>query len=157
MCLLCYIVKGVEFAERRRPINKKKNTSSRWFLVPLCNWYWCQRSVIWISIILLALSTRHHITCCQLWSMTSDESDKASTPLHSNASCEGLSPRSDGMSPSANLSLEIQLSSCDTHSNSNRNITALWKRGVSYWMTPPSPPNPPNILLGKDGVTEQKW
>lgn len=115
----------------------KKNTSSSWFPVHLCDWCWCQRSFIWISIILLALSPRHHISCCLLWSMTSDESDKVSAPLHGNASCAGLSPRSDGMSPSANLSLEIQLGSCDTRSNSNRDITALWKRGVSYWMTPP--------------------
>lgn len=86
--------------------------------------------------------------------MTSDESDKASAPLHGNASCAGLSPRSDGMSPSANLSLEIQLGSCDTCSNSNRNIIALpyWRElSVIEWQLS----NPPNILLGKNGVTEK--
>ena len=51
-----------------------------------------------------------HISCCLLWSITSDESDKATAPLQCSISCTSLSPRSDGMSLSANLSLEIQAS-----------------------------------------------
>lgn len=51
-----------------------------------------------------------HISCCLLWSITSDESDKATAPLQCSISCVSLSPRSDGMSLSANLSLEIQAS-----------------------------------------------
>lgn len=46
-----------------------------------------------------------HISCCLPWSITSDESDKA---LQCSISCMSLSPRSDGMSLSANLSLENQ-------------------------------------------------
>lgn len=56
--------------------------------VHLCDWCWWQRSFIWISIIFLALTTqRTCIGCCLLWSMTLDESDKATVPLHANASC----------------------------------------------------------------------
>lgn len=51
-----------------------------------------------------------HISCCLLWSITSDESDKAIAPLQCRISCTSLNPRSDGMSLSANLSLEIQAS-----------------------------------------------
>lgn len=51
-----------------------------------------------------------HISCCLLWSITSDESDKATPPLQCSISCVSLSPRSDGMCLSANLSLEIQAS-----------------------------------------------
>lgn len=34
--------------------------------------------------------------------------------------------------------LKFRPLSCDTCSNSNRDVTMAWKRGVSYWMTPPS-------------------
>lgn len=51
-----------------------------------------------------------HISCCLLWSITSDGSDKAVAPLQCSISCTSLSRRSDGISLSANLSLEIQAS-----------------------------------------------
>lgn len=51
-----------------------------------------------------------HISCWVLWTITSNESDKATAPLQCSISCASLSQRSDGMSLSANLSLEIQAS-----------------------------------------------
>lgn len=47
--------------------------------------------------------------------------------------------------------LKFRPLSCDTCSNSNRDVTMAWKRGVSYWMTPP------HILVEKNEVSEQKW
>lgn len=51
-----------------------------------------------------------HISCCLLWSITWDESDKATAPLLCSIRCTSLSRTSDGISPSANLSLEMQAS-----------------------------------------------
>lgn len=51
-----------------------------------------------------------HISCCLLWSITSDKSDKATAPSQRSVSCASLNTRSDGMSLSANLSLENQAS-----------------------------------------------
>lgn len=84
--------------------------------------------------------------------MTLDESDKATAPLHASASCVGPSPRSDGMPPSANLSLQVRPGSCDTSSNSNRDITALWKR-CQLLNTPPNHPIPQSAHY----FTRKEW
>lgn len=83
---------------------------------------WCQpinESDLWDATEILYLNKEHpfapcnwlaHISCCLVWSITSDESDKPTAPLQCSISFASLSPRSDGMSLSANLSLEIQAS-----------------------------------------------
>lgn len=78
-----------------------------------------------------------HISCCLPWSITSDESDKAGAPLQCSISC--TSSAAQGVM--GRLCQQIYLSkfrplSCDTCSNSDRDVTTVWKRGVSYWMTP---------------------
>lgn len=154
--------------ERSHPINKKEERKKKAFLVDvhLCDWCWWQRSFIWISIILLALTTRRtRIGCCLLWSMTLDESDKATAPLHANASC-----RASVWGVMGRLCQRIYLlkssSAAVTRAQTATEILLRYGREVSVIECPPDshthrkktphPPSPPAILVGKNGVPEQK-
>lgn len=80
-----------------------------------------------------------------------NESDKATVPLQCNISCASLSSKSDGMSLSANLSLEIQASQ----------LWHMLKQQQRYYYVTEERcqllNDPPNILVEKNEVSEQKW
>lgn len=103
-----------------------------------CKWLvgW-QRSFIWISSILspptIDLHTSAVVCCDQLPQM------KVTRLLHLYSVAFPVRASAQGVMGCLCQQIYLLKSrplSCDTRSNSNRDVTTAWKRGVSYWMTP---------------------
>lgn len=103
-------------------------------------WKWlvgCYRSFIWISSILLPPTIDLHtsaIVCCdQLPPMKVTRLRhlySVAFPVRASAQ------RVMGCLCQQIYLLKFRPLSCDTCSNSNKDVTTVRKRGVSYWMTP---------------------